>query len=106
MNTEHTTTKREQPLRLVLPNLYQTITDILEKQHNIHPYDLQVKAIPESSGYTIIVYFGDSFNHQKYQTFSNEAIQSIDSEIVSFIEETGNACKEVMIADYFKMMRP
>ncbi|GGJ85163.1 hypothetical protein GCM10007063_04630 [Lentibacillus kapialis] len=106
MNSEQISSKQEQPMRVVLPDLYKKITDKLEEDYNIHKYDIQAQAVQESSGYEAIIYFGDSYAHKNSQYFSNEAIKHKNPEIAEFIEKVGSACKEVMIADYFKMMRP
>ncbi|QKY69154.1 hypothetical protein [Lentibacillus sp. CBA3610] len=106
MSFDETSSGREQPMRIILPNLYNEITKQLEEQHNIHPYDIQAKAVTEDSGYQVIIYFGDGFSHRKSKHFSSEAIEKMDTDESGFIEELGDACKEVMIADYFKMMRP
>lgn len=106
MGSEQTSSKQEQPMRVILPDLYNEVTKNLEDHHNIHKYDIQAQAIKEASGYEAIIYFGDSYAHKKSQYFSNEAIKNTNHEIIEFIEKVGDACKEVMIADYFKMMRP
>jgi hypothetical protein len=93
-------------MRIILPKLYQAITNKLEEQHNIHPYDIQAKVQTDTSGYQVIVYFGDGFAHKESHYFSNEAIENMNHNVIEFIEKIGDACKEVMIADYFKMMRP
>lgn len=99
-------TENERFLRVILPNLYNFLMEELEKHYNIHPYDIQAHAIKESEQYQLIFYFGDGFAHQKTKSFSNEAIEKMSTEITDFAKELGEACKEVMIADYFKMMKP
>ncbi|WP_010530761.1 hypothetical protein [Lentibacillus jeotgali] len=106
MSSEQTSSKREQPMRVILPDLYKEITTNLEERHNIHKYDIQAHAAKTPSGYEAIIYFGDSYAHMESQYFSNQSIKNMNHEIMEFIERVGNACKEVMIADYFKMMRP
>lgn len=97
---------KEQSLRVILPELYNFVTDELERLHNIHPYDIQIYTIEETTGYQLIFYFGEGYSHQDSHSFSKNSIEKMDKEITDFIEIFGESCKEVMIADYFKMMKP
>ncbi|WP_164668821.1 hypothetical protein [Virgibacillus doumboii] len=97
---------KEQPLRVVLPELYTFVTEGLEDLHNIHPYDIQLYGVEEETGYQLIFYFGEGYSHQESIFFSHSSIEKKDSEITDFVEKFGESCKEVMIADYFKMMKP
>ncbi|SFD77437.1 hypothetical protein SAMN05216238_10429 [Lentibacillus persicus] len=106
MSSEQAAGKHEKPMRVILPQLHHQIAEQLEEQHNIHPYDIQTKVIPVDAGYEVIVYFGDSFAHREAAYFSVEAIEKNGGELSGFIEKIGDTCKEVMIADYYKMMRP
>ena len=94
-----------QTLRVIAPDIYQIITSELEKQ-NIHSYDVQINAIKKEQGLQIILLFGENFTHKKEQFFTHEAIKNFSDEIIAFAKETGESCKEVMISEYFKMMRP
>lgn len=106
MNREKQLTKeRPQSLRVVSPLLYQSILIELEKQ-NIHSYDVQIDAVKGNKGIHIILKYGESFTHQKEQSFTNHAIEKNSSEIAEFVKKAGETCKEVMINEYFKMMRP
>ncbi|ALX47904.1 hypothetical protein [Lentibacillus amyloliquefaciens] len=106
MSSEQTRPAREKPMRVILPDLHHEITKQLEEQHNIHPYDIQTKVTESNSGYQVTIYFGDSFAHRESQHFSSEAIENKDPVLSEFVEKIGDTCKEVMIADYYKMMRP
>ncbi|MFD2760803.1 hypothetical protein [Lentibacillus juripiscarius] len=106
LHSEQASTGKERSLRVILPELYSFITTELEDRYNIHPYDIQANAVKEASGYKIILYYGDNYAHQKAQSFSVKSLQSFDTELTAFIEEVGESCKEVMIADYYRMMKP
>lgn len=105
MEPKESQTDKQVSLRVILPNLYNYMTAELESRFNLHPYDFQVSAMKEVGGYNIIIQFGDGFAHNHTEFFSYETIQKTDSEIDKVIEKIGESCKEVMIADYFKMMK-
>ncbi|TMN23684.1 hypothetical protein FH966_12865 [Lentibacillus cibarius] len=106
MHPEQTASSKKRTLRIILPELYNFITTKLEELYNIHPYDIQVYAVKEASGYKLFLYYGDGYAHQKSQSFTDEALQNFDTELLEFIESVGESCKEVMIADYYRMMKP
>ncbi len=97
--------ERTKSLRVVFPQLYQSILAELEKL-NIHSYDMQINAEKQKDGVRLILQFGENFTHQKTQFFTYEAIENNSSEMTKFVKVTGEACKEVMINEYFKKMRP
>ncbi|MBP1950748.1 hypothetical protein [Virgibacillus litoralis] len=105
MESERIQTEQEQFLRVALPDLYSFLMEEVEKHYNIHPYDIQAHVIKDSEQYQLIFYYGDGFAHQKSKSFSHEAVERMGEEMTDFSKELGEACKEVMIADYFKMMK-
>ncbi|MGY0691712.1 hypothetical protein ACW2QC_02825 [Virgibacillus sp. FSP13] len=104
MEQEGKKLENEQPIRILFPKLYEYIETELENLH-VHPYDIQANIAEEGSEYRILIHFGDGFAHTKSQLFTLEAINQLDTQITEFIKELGEKCKEVMIADYFKMMK-
>lgn len=50
--------------------------------------------------------YGDAYRHVKTKTFSTTAIEEMDSAIPQFFKEVGEDCQKVLIADYYKMMKP
>ncbi|TFJ93864.1 hypothetical protein [Lentibacillus salicampi] len=106
MSFEQTSSKPEHPMRIILPDLYNELTEKLDEHHNIHQYDIQARVLEDHSGFEAIIYFGDGFTHKESHYFSNEAIENSYDGLPEFTEKIGTACKEVMIADYYKMMRP
>lgn len=93
-------------LQVLFPDLYQFVINYLENTHNIHPYDIQAHAIKEQDGYQLVFHFGEGYAHEKSQFFSDASIENLESEIEEFTKSVGEKCKEAMIADYFKMMKP
>ncbi|MBP1969923.1 hypothetical protein J2Z83_002031 [Virgibacillus natechei] len=93
-------------LRVLSPDLYRYITSKFEEFHNIHTYDVQVDVIKKETGLHIQIRFGDQFAHAEEQFFTFEAIEEPDAEFEEFVKSTADACQKVMVADYFKMMKP
>lgn len=105
MGAEEIHRGNEQSLRVISPQLYRFFTGELERQYNIHPYDIQITASKVESGYNLTFYYGEGYGHRETHFFSSDAIQSLNSEIADFIEEFGESCKQAMIADYYKMLK-
>lgn len=97
--------EQRQSLRIASPELYDIIIEELEK-HNIHSYDIEMNANKDENGIQIILLYGEKFNYEKERYFSYQTIETDKSEIIKFANETGEDCKEIMIKEYFKMMRP
>lgn len=91
-------------LRIVEPKLYSMIVDELEDQ-NIHSYDVQMMASEIEEGIQLVLRYGGSFQHEKRKFFTYDSMKN-ESEIQHFAQEIGKACEEVLINEYFKMMRP
>lgn len=94
----------QQALRAVAPKLFHYITEILDES-NIHPYDIQASTIKTDVGLQVFIQYGENFKQSQSQLFSYESVDKLDDEVHVFIKEIADACKETMIADYFKMMK-
>lgn len=97
--------EKEWMLRAVSPDLFKKVTSDLEK-YNIHLNDIQANAVKKDDGLDVIILFGESFNQFKSHFFTYDEIDSNDVKVSQFINEVAEACKDIMIADYFKMMKP
>ena len=91
-------------LRVISPSMFEQIRSELEK-YNVHPNDIQAKAIEKNDGLEVTVLFGEGFNQSKAQFFTNDAIETDYESIQRFAYDIAEACREVMIADYYKMMK-
>lgn len=91
-------------LRAVSPDLFDKIISELEKYH-IHLNDIQANVIKKEDGLEVIVLFGENFNQSKSRFFTNETVENQYEDIQRFAYDIAEACREVMIADYFKMMK-
>src|SRR5699024_7820567 len=96
--------EKQRMLRAVSPDLFDEITSELEK-YNIHLNDIQANVIKKEDGLEVIVLFGENFNQPRSQFFTNESVEAQYDDIQRFAYDIAEVCKEVMIADYFKMMK-
>lgn len=94
----------QKELRAVSPKLFRYISETLEVS-NIHPYDIQATAVEKEDGLQVFIQYGNNFNHSKSDYFTHQAIEKRNEEIDAFIKVIAEACKQTMIADYFKMMK-
>jgi len=95
---------KQRTLRAVSPELYHYITEKLAED-NIHQYDIQASTIETADGLQVFVQYGENFTQSQSQFFSHESIKKGNQEIEAFTDEIAEACKETMIADYFKMVK-
>ncbi|MFD1038999.1 hypothetical protein ACFQ3N_11450 [Virgibacillus byunsanensis] len=92
-------------LRLIYPNLYDYLMEQLTAE-NIHPFDIQAMGRKMDSKVEIQILFGEDFAQELTRTFSEENLVNINSDFVDFCEEVQETCKETLIADYYKMVKP
>ncbi|WP_164669518.1 hypothetical protein [Virgibacillus doumboii] len=104
MKTKETKTSRKL-LRAVYPKLYDHLLEEL-MSHNIHSYDVQITFEKAGSSVEIQVRFGERFTRELTRTFSEKNVHEIGDAFHDFCEEIKQACKETLIADYFKMVKP
>lgn len=92
------------PLRALSPDLYLWMTQELEKQFHIQPYDVQIDGVEKDEGMEVIIRYGEQFSQHSKQFFSSAAIN--EKSIQKFIESTGEICQETLIKNYYRMMAP
>jgi len=98
--------KVSKPVRIVNPDLYNIIADTFFETHNLHPHDFQADLSEESEGYQLRLSFGEQFRASEEIFLTDEDIDEKSDKLTSFLKETANTCREVMVKDYFKMMKP
>ncbi|MFC3040630.1 hypothetical protein ACFOGI_10265 [Virgibacillus xinjiangensis] len=103
---EEITEKKAKFLRVLSPKLYRFLTSQLEEQFHIHSYDIQLEGIQEENGILVILQYGEGFTHVEEEVFSMDEIEQEGEDLQDFVQRTGEACREVMIADYYKMVKP
>ncbi|TMN23077.1 hypothetical protein [Lentibacillus cibarius] len=92
-------------LRTMYPSAYKCLIEKLQ-EHNIHSFDVQATARKKDAYVSVSVRFGERFGQEKIQDFPEKALHETDSDFAAFCEEVQKTCKEVLIADYFKMVKP
>lgn len=97
--------KHKQLLQTSYPKLYDHLIEAI-KVHNIHSYDVRATCQHVESEMEIQVNYGADFTLEHKRTFSDKEIAEIGDAFTEFCQEVGETCKETLIADYFKMMKP
>lgn len=95
----------EKPMRMVAPALYQQLVSIFDEFH-IHPYDIKANVKQKKEGLEILLRYGETFSKGQSRYFRQQDIEEQNSTVKSFFKETAESCKETLIADYYKMMKP
>lgn len=98
--------KLTRPLEILDSTIYRYIIEALYEKQNIHSYDVEILATKEDTGLIITLKFGENFSHSKKGFFQYESLKELDEDFVKFIDEVTEECKKVMVAEYFKMMKP
>mgnify|MGYP001289209612 CR=1 FL=1 len=98
--------QRYRSLMIVSPKLYRYITDGLEEEYRIHSYDLKLLGKKVENGIEVIVRHGEYFDHEVTHFFKTEEIEEGHPSLDTFIKETGDTARKVLIDNYFKIMAP
>lgn len=93
-------------LRVIDPKLFKYIVHELNERHNIHSYDIETLAEKEAAGLNLTIRYGENYSHSKEAFFAYDTLKERADDLNDFIHEVADNCKEVMVADYFKMMKP
>ena len=95
----------ERLLRFAAPELYNRMVEILSTYH-LHPYDVHATLLKNENGLDVIVRFTADFSQLVTANFSMEQATHPDEAVTGFFEEAAARCKALLIADYYKMMKP
>ncbi|MCH1624324.1 hypothetical protein [Fredinandcohnia quinoae] len=95
----------ERLLRFAAPALYQRMVETFSK-YNIHPYDIHGTMLKNETGYELKLRFSNDFSQSVSTQISVEQAKNPDEKITHFFEETADKCKNQLISDYFKMVKP
>ncbi|KWZ78736.1 hypothetical protein [Heyndrickxia coagulans] len=96
--------QQEKPLFSVPPPLYHTFMQTFEL-HHIHLYDADPAGVEKENGIEVVLRYGDRFQHETRKCFSFSDIENKAPEVAEFFKQAAESCKEVLIADYYKMMK-
>jgi hypothetical protein len=95
----------EKLLRFAEPELYKMMVEIFSN-FNIHSYDIHATVSKNKKGYDLTLRFSNSFAHSVNTTISHEQASNPDEDITRFFEQTAKKCKDQLISDYYKMIKP
>ncbi|SER64134.1 hypothetical protein SAMN04487944_107109 [Gracilibacillus ureilyticus] len=93
------------PLVSAYPRLYEQLLKSLEEE-NIHSFDIEAYATEKDGQAEIEIRFGDNFQHVIKEKFSLNNLTEKNQDYLAFCTKTGETCKETLIQDYFKMVKP
>jgi hypothetical protein len=73
---------------------------------HIHPYDVQAVLLKKENGYDVTIRFSSDFSQVVTAHFSYEQAAHPDEEVTRFFENAANQCRSVLMAEYYKMIKP
>ncbi len=94
----------EQPLILAFPDANARVLEQFALLH-LHPYDVKAGVIAADGGFELTLYYGEGWTRRKQRFFELEALETPSDALTAFSLETAEACKQALIADYYKMMK-
>jgi hypothetical protein len=97
--------KKERPLNLIAPNCYSLLLKELEAFH-LHSYDMKAEGSADEKDLTIVLRFGEELGLVRRQQFSRDKLERPDHAVSEFFRDTAEVCKQTLITDYFKMIKP
>jgi hypothetical protein len=95
----------EKLMRFAAPALYEKMVEAFEDLH-IHPYEIHATVIKNENGMDVCLRFSADYSQSITNHFDNEQVMQPDEEVNLFFQNAANQCKALLIADYYKMMKP
>lgn len=95
----------EKLLRYAAPELYTKMVEIFSTYH-LHPYDVHATSLKVENGYEVSLKFSTNFSQTITQHFTFNQVAEPDEEVTHFFERAADQCKSLLIADYYKMIKP
>jgi hypothetical protein len=97
---------KEAMLRFAAPNLYKEMIDVFSRFH-IHPFDVHGTISQNKIGdYELSLRFSEEYSKSTTTVLTEEQVKNPDDEVIQFFKETAEKCKNQLISDYFKMVKP
>lgn len=94
----------EESLRIAAPNLYDRMIETFSK-YNLHPYDAQGTVMKKGDGLDISLRLAGSNTSIATKHISLGQAEQPDEEITAFFETSAEECKNLLIKNYFKMIK-
>lgn len=94
----------EESLRIAAPNVYERMIETFSK-HNLHPYDTEGTVIKKEDGFDISLRLAGSSTSVGTKHISLTQAEKPDEEVTNFFETSAEECKNLLIKNYFKMIK-
>lgn len=94
----------EESLRFAAPKLYGKMMETFSK-YNLHPYDTESSALKKEDGMDITLKLAGSNSVVATTHLTRKQIEQPDEDVVSFFETSAEECKNLLIKNYFKMIK-
>lgn len=74
-------------------------------KYNLHPYDTESSIVKSQDGLDVTVKLAGSQSKLATTHISTKQAQQPDEEVIRFFESTAEECKNLLIKNYFKMIK-
>lgn len=94
----------EESLRFATPRLYERMVETFSK-YNLHPYDTEATVRRKHDSIDISIKLTGNAANLASTTISLNQANEPDEEVNTFFETSAEECKNLLIKDYFKMIK-
>lgn len=94
----------EESLRIAAPKLYGKMMETFSK-YNLHPYDTEGSVLKKENGMDVTLKLAGSHSVVSTTYLSKKQIEQPDDEVERFFETSAEECKNLLIKNYFKMIK-
>lgn len=94
----------EESLRFTAPKVYDQMVETFSK-HKIHPFDTEATVVQKDGRMAISIKLAGGASELASTTISLNQAKEPDEEVVSFFETSAEECKNLLIKNYFKMIK-
>jgi hypothetical protein len=95
----------ERLLRFGAPELYNKMVETFSAYH-LHPHDVHATLVKSENGLAVTLNFTADFSQSLSANFSLEQAADPDEAVSRFFEGVAERCKGLLIADYYRMLKP
>lgn len=94
----------EESLRFRAPRLYDRMMEAFSN-YNLHPYDAEATITQKEDGMDLSIRLGGSLTDLATIHISPKQAEEPDEEVISFFENAAEECKNLLIKNYFNMIK-
>lgn len=95
--------RNEMPLQVAAPDCYQKMNEVFQQYH-LHPFDVRATLKQQEKRTCVAITLAGTSNCAGTFSFANGNF--VVEEFEQFLHETAKKCREQLIADYYKSMKP